>query len=74
MELIIAVFIALFETMLIPEMGSFTEYFLVIALLVFVNTLLILQVKDWIEKYQEILEHRKRISYKERRKACQSEA
>ena len=72
-EIIIAVFISLFELMLLPEMRSFTEYFLVIFLFVFSNIFIVLQVEEWIEKYQEILEHRKRISYKERRKTCQSE-
>ena len=71
MDLIIAVFMTLFELLLFPELKTITEMLSLTVALLVCNVLLVCQVEVWITKYREILKDRKRISYKERRSVCQ---
>lgn len=71
MDLIIAIFMTLFELLLFPELKTITEMISLTVALLVCNVLLVCQVEVWIAKYRRIQRDRKRISYKERRTICQ---
>jgi len=71
MDLIIAIFMTLFELILFPEQQDIVEIIAITGALLVCNVLIVCQVEIWIAKYRKILKGRKRISYKERRTICQ---